>query len=308
MRSMLRGILKDFESEISKVVIGLKEAKKVLLIGLVSDGHVLLEGSPGLGKTTLAKVFSKAIGAEFKRIQMTPDLLPGDIIGTSYYDLKTGEFKVKKGPIFTNILFVDELNRASPKTQAALLEAMQERQVTIEGVTYNLPRPFMVIATQVPGSIGTYQLTETQIDRFAMSIRMSYPSRDEEIKIISNIDSIEEMRVKQVISIDELIRLQDSSKEVYVDSRVKSYIVEIVNRIREIKELNYPLSPRASIWLYKASRANAILSGREYVIPDDIKEVSRFVFSHRISLSPEAELDTYDIINRVLEEIPVPKS
>ncbi len=296
--------------ELSKFVVGLDDVKHALVLALLAEGHMLLEGLPGLGKTTLAKVFAKAIGGSFSRVQMTPDLLPSDIIGTAYYNIGRGRFEVKLGPIFANVVLVDELNRASPKTQAALLEAMQERQVTIEGTTYPLPSPFLVIATQVPGAEGSYPLTETLVDRFAVKVELRLPSEQDEVEILRRIDYIEEGAVRQVLTPQAVKSLIEAARSVYVSDSIYAYIVGIVNWLRGLQVLRVPPSPRASIWLLKLSRAQALLEGRNYVIPDDVKTVAKYALAHRVLLSPDAEaegLTPLGLVERALREVPVPK-
>lgn len=298
-------------SEVKRFVVGKSGVIEMLLVALISEGHVLLEGPPGVAKTLMAKTFASAIGAKFSRIQMTPDTLPADILGTMVYNVKDGTFYLKKGPIFSNIILVDELNRAPPKTQAAFIEAMQERQVTIEGVTYPLESPFLVIATQLPyGSPGTYPLTEVQMDRIAYKIKVGHPTPDEEVEIISKVDYIESERVRQVASVDEVLKLVSLAKEVYVSDAVKRYIVDIVNRLRNNHALEEGPSARGSIWMMKASRAYALIKGRDYVIPDDVKFVAPYVLRHRVVLKKglvEEGIDEERIIKEVLEETPVPK-
>jgi len=280
-------------------------------LALLSEGHILLEGTPGVGKTFIASCFAKAIGGDFHRVQMTPDLLPADILGTSVFNPEDASFQIKKGPVFTNVLFCDELNRATPKTQAALLEVMQERQVSIEGTTMKLSRPFIVVATQIPfGGTGTYPLTEVQMDRFAFKVRVDYPSFSEEIQIISRIDELEAPEIKARAKLRSLLREIDKVKKVHVSDKVKEYIVMLVDRIRKRDFVRMGPSPRASIWLFKGARARAYLQQRDYVIPDDVKQVAPFVFSHRVTLSPEAEMEEIssdDLINKTLREVPVKK-
>jgi len=297
-------------AEVSKYIVDMKNVIELMLIAMLTEGHILLEGPPGTGKTLLAKTFASTIGGTFKRIQMTPDLLPADILGVVYYDMAKGAWSLKKGPIFANIVLVDELNRATPKAQAALIEAMQERQVTIEGMTLELPRPFLVIATQMPyGAEGTYPLTDVQLDRFAYSVDIGYPGRSEEIEIITRIDELEHPTIKPVTSPNELASLVDQVKSVKVSDSVKKYITDLVGKLRSAEEVQSPPGPRASIWLYKGCRAAAFLEGRSYAIPDDIKKLAVPVLSHRVKVKPEYLADgltAKDIIYKVLEEVEVP--
>jgi len=298
-------------SEIQKFIIGKKDVIEMLLVALVSEGHILLEGPPGTAKTLMAKTFAQTIGAKFTRIQMTPDTLPADILGTMVYNVKTSEFYLKKGPIFSNIILVDELNRAPAKTQAAFLEVMQEKQVTIEGNTYPVEKPFLVLATQIPyGSAGTYPLTEVQIDRFAYKIKISYPTPEEEIRILEKIDYIETEPVKQVVTKEEILKLIEEAKKVYVSEAVRKYIVDIITGLRNNHNiLEEGPSTRASIWMMKASRAYALINGRNYVIPDDVKTVAPHVLRHRIQLRKEVieEMNEEKIIQETLLITPVPK-
>mgnify|MGYP000038163171 CR=1 FL=1 len=302
--------LKNLLTELNRFIVGLDDVKKALILALLTQGHILLEGSPGLGKTTLAKVFAKAIGGEFSRIQMTPDLLPSDIIGSTYYNLAKSRFEVKLGPVFANVVLVDEINRASPKTQAALLEAMQERQVTIEGQTFKTPEPFLVIATQVPVTEGSYPLTETLIDRFAIKVSLNLPKEIEEITILRKIDEIERGNVRQVLTPLAINKLIEKTRNVYVSDEIYFYIVRVVNWLRKLHVLRIPPSPRASIWLLKLSRANALLDNRDYVVPDDVKAVAKYVLTHRVLLTPDAEaegLSPISCVEKALTKIPVPK-
>jgi MoxR-like ATPase len=300
-----------FMEEVSKKVIGREEAIKLMLVSLLSQGHILLEGNPGLGKTTLAKAFSETIGAEFHRIQMTPDTLPADILGTYIFDQRNASFEFRKGPIFGNVILVDELNRATPKAQAGLLEAMQERQVSIEGQTMRFDEPFIVLATQVPfGSPGTYPLSEVQADRFAFSILLGYPSFDNELRIIGAIDAIEKTDCAKVMSSIDVLRAVETAKGVYVSEPVKRYIVSLMTELRSSPALRIQPSTRAPIALLKGARALALVEGREHVLPDDVKFLAPYVFHHRIFLTSEAEADEVtpqSIVEGVLQRVPVPK-
>ena len=300
-----------FIDEISKSVVGRKEIIELLVVALLSQGHVLLEGNPGLGKTTLAKAFAQTIGGEFNRIQMTPDTLPADIVGTYVYDQKKGTFELRKGPIFGNVILVDELNRATPKAQSALLESMQERQVSIERETIRLNEPFIVIATQVAfGSAGTYPLSEVQSDRFAFSVEMNYPSIADEKTILSRIDQIESNKCERVLTSDSIVSSIERVREVYVSDAVKDYTVSLSNYLRNSDKVKTPPSTRASIALHKGARAKAFLEGRDHTIPDDIKFLAPFVFEHRIYLKPEAiteDITSSNLISQMLAEVPVPK-
>ena len=297
-------------SELSKVVVGKEDLKKALILALLAGGHVLIEGLPGTGKTLLARSFAKAIGGEFKRIQFTPDLLPSDITGFYAYYVD-GSSRFNPGPIFANVVLADELNRATPRTQAALLEAMQEGQVSVEGVTYKLPSPFIVIASQLPyGYEGTYPLTEIQADRFMLRVWSDYPSEDEEREIIGRIDEIEAYEVERVTSPEEILAVREELRRVYVSEEVRRYIVSLVNYLRRCPELSVAPSPRGSIALFKASRALAALKGRDYVTPDDVKELAHLALEHRVRVKVEAEVEgvtARDIIDRMLREVEVPK-
>jgi MoxR-like ATPase len=284
----LSAVAERIISEVQRFIVGKKEVIKMMLVALISEGHILLEGPPGTAKTLMAKTFAQATGLDFARIQMTPDTLPADILGTVVYDVRSGDFHVRRGPIFANIVLVDELNRAPPKTQAAFLEVMQERQVTIEGVSHPVDRPFLVLATQIPyGSPGTYPLSEVQVDRFAYKVRVSYATPEEEVKILEVADLIEAGQVRQVAGKKQVLELVEEARKVYVSAPVRQYIVDLVTGLRKNHALLEGPSARASIWMMKAGRAHALISGRSYVIPDDVKAVAPHVLRHRLQLRRE---------------------
>ncbi len=306
-------------AEIGKVIVGQKYLVDRLLVGLLSNGHVLLEGVPGLAKTLSVKTLAAAIHTGFQRIQFTPDLLPADLLGTQIYSPKDGTFSTKRGPIFTNLLLADEINRAPAKVQSALLEAMQERQVTLGGETHQLPTPFLVLATENPiEQEGTYPLPEAQVDRFMLKLRITYPTLEEEKQILETMAVTEKkFAVQPVVEPETIARAQKVVSEIYMDDKIKDYILSIVFATREpekyklaIKDyLRYGASPRATIYLAVAARAQAFLQGRGYVTPQDVKTIAPDVLRHRIIASYEAEaeeLTTDDLIARILSELPVP--
>ncbi|MDG6905586.1 MAG: MoxR family ATPase [Nitrososphaerota archaeon] len=307
-------ITQDILNELSKVIIGKREVLESLLIAILSDGNVLIEDYPGLAKTLMARSIAQTLGCVFKRIQFTPDLLPADITGTYILNRKTSDFELRKGPIFTNILLADEINRAPPRTQSALLEAMQERQVTIENESIKLERPFLVIATQNPIEYeGTYPLPEAQLDRFIMKLDVGYPDADQEVAILEARDArkADEFAVKKLADSMTLIRLQRSVEEsVHVDKAVFKYMVEIVRETRFHKSVQVGSSPRGGLALLKLSKARAWLSGRSYVLPDDVKGVAISALSHRLILQPEQWISggkTSKVISEILGKVPVPK-
>jgi len=306
----VRSIVQKVLSEVGKVIVGKLDVLQNIFIALLADGHVLLEGVPGVAKTAMAKAFSDALGCEFKRIQFTPDLLPADIVGTNVYDQKSGRFYLRKGPIFANIVLADEINRAPPKTQSALLECMQERQVTIEGETYYLPKPFMVLATQNPIELeGTYPLPEAQVDRFFFKLIVEYPNPEEELEILKRKNEPEEISVERITSPQIVVAMQEAVKKVYVDEALFNYIKEIVLKTRNHPQILLGASTRASIVLLSAAKARAAILGRDFVIPDDIKSLVFPVLNHRIILKPEAELEGISperIVNEIIEEVEVP--
>ncbi|MDR3049668.1 MAG: MoxR family ATPase [Elusimicrobiota bacterium] len=305
-------------AEISNVLVGQKYVLERMLIGLLSDGHILLEGLPGLAKTLAVKSLSSAIKAQYKRIQFTPDLLPADIVGTLMYNPKDGDFKVRKGPIFANIILADEINRAPAKVQSALLESMQEKHATIGDTTYDLPKPFLVMATQNPiEQEGTYPLPEAQVDRFMLKLKVGYPDKTDE-KIILEKMTQGSPEIKSVVSLNEIEKAKALIQQVYVDDKVKNYIVDIVFATRNPQEyglknlkslIAFGGSPRATINLTLAAKAYAFLQGRGYVIPEDIKTIAHDVLRHRILITYEAEADSItsdDIIDKIFGGVEVP--
>jgi MoxR-like ATPase len=295
--------------EISKVVIGKEQLKEMMLVALIAGGHVLIEGPPGSAKTTLANSFASAIGGSFKRIQLTPDMMPSDVTGFYLYST-TGHTSFVPGPIFANIVLADELNRTTPRTQAALLEAMQEHQVTIERETFPLDEPFMVIGTQLQsGGEGTYPLTDVQVDRFMLRIFSDYSSLEEEEMVLNNIDSIDKHSIQAIASTLEIRDIQASARQVQVSPLVNKYIVAIVNSLRNDPDMLSGCSTRASIALFKCARVLALFDGRDFVIPDDVKRLIHPALEHRIKVKPEAEMDDVTprmLLDRTLEKIPVP--
>ena len=304
--------------EVNKVLVGQERLLDRMIVALVTNGHILLEGVPGLAKTTAVKTLADALGLAFHRIQFTPDLLPADVIGTMVFNQKEGTFTPKQGPVFTNLLLADEINRAPAKVQSALLEAMQERQVTIGDRTYPLPQPFLVMATQNPiEQEGTYPLPEAQVDRFMLKCRIVHPSRDDERRIMNRFTRKTDIRVNAVLTADQIAAMRDVLDQVYCDEKVGDYILDIVFATREPAtykldighQIEYGASPRATLYLNLAARANAMLNGRAYATPQDVKDVAHDVLRHRIILTYEAEAEevsSEDIITRILGEIPVP--
>ncbi|MCE4614583.1 MAG: MoxR family ATPase [Desulfurococcales archaeon] len=296
--------------EVEKVVVGKREDIMIMLSSLIARGHILLEGVPGIAKTTMAKAVSSALDLSFKRIQFTPDLLPSDIVGTMVYDPRSGDFRLRKGPIFTNIILADEINRASPRTQSALLEAMQEKQVTIEGNTLPLPEPFMVIATENPIELeGTFPLPEAQTDRFLVKLEITYPTRNELMDVLKRLREIEEWPIKPVAGKEELSSLMNNLWNIHVSEELLEYIVDIIEETKKHPSVKLGGSPRAAISLLQVSRSLAFLNGREYIIPDDIKKAAKPVLVHRVILKPEAEIEgqtSSQVIDEVLKKVPVP--
>ena len=302
--------LKAVKAEVGKTVVGYDDQIEDFLICLLTQGHLLIEGVPGIAKTTLAKAFSSVCGLSYRRIQFTQDLLPADITGHYFYNQKTGEFEVRKGPVFADLVLTDEVNRAPPKTQSALLEAMQERQVTIEGNTFDLPVPFMVIATLNPiETEGVYPLPEAQIDRFMIKSTMDYLDEKREMDILK-MKSIMERKPSMALSRDAILDMRDDIDEVYAHPSVLQYIETIARATRALDELDLGLSPRGAIHLMQTAKAHAYLHGRTYIIPDDIKDMAHKVIDHRLILSPEAELGGMtrgSLTDSILSSVAVPK-
>ncbi|MED3574180.1 AAA family ATPase [Cytobacillus praedii] len=304
---MIDKILKNIE----KVMIGKRSVAELSVIALLAEGHVLLEDVPGVGKTMMVRALAKSVGANFRRIQFTPDLLPSDVTGVSIFNPKEMEFEFRPGPIMGNIILADEINRTSPKTQSALLEGMEESSVTIDGVTHRLGKPFFVMATQNPIEYeGTYPLPEAQLDRFLLKMKMGYPDMADEIEVLNRAQKVRPIEeLEPVIDLEELIELQTQIKEVHVDDTIKRYIVELASRTRTHASVYLGVSPRGSIALMKAAQSYAFMYGRDYVLPDDIQYLAPSVFAHRIILKSEAKFEgirAEEIVDRVLSRVPVP--
>ena len=308
--TIVREIAQDVLSEVSRIIVGMGEELQMLFIGLLCNGHILLEGVPGLAKTVMAKTFAEALGISFKRIQFTPDLLPSDCTGSMVFDQSKGDFVIRKGPLFANIVLADEINRTAPKTQAALLEAMGEKQVTIEGHTYDLEKPFQVVATQNPiDQEGTYPLPEAQLDRFIFKLWLDYPPEEDEVEIMARQLTGKKIIIEGITNAEEIVELQKLTDKVYVDKILLEYIKDIIFKTRNDPQIAIGAGPRASLTLMKTSKARAAIMGRDYVTPDDVKELCVPILNHRLGLKPEAELEgltSTAVINRILAEVAVP--
>lgn len=304
--------------ELSKLIVGQKEMLEAILIGVLTEGHVLIEGLPGLAKTLSISTFSKTLSLAFQRIQFTPDLLPSDIVGTMIFNPNTGEFNVKKGPIFSNIILADEINRASAKVQSALLEAMAEKQVSIGSQTYKLDKPFLVLATQNPiEQEGTFELPEAQLDRFLFKVKVKYPSKEEELQILEKINDFSTVKIKSILGQEKLLEAREQVKEIYIDENLKKYIVDLVMSTRNLKEyglkklehlVKVGVSPRATLGVAIAAKAQAFLKGRNYINLDDIKAMAYLVLRHRLILTYEAEAENIDadaIITEILANVSI---
>jgi MoxR-like ATPase len=297
---------------IEKVIVGKRAAVELIVVGLLGQGHVLIEDVPGVGKTMLARSLARSLGCSFGRIQFTPDMLPSDVTGVSVFNQATREFEFRPGPVMTQIVLTDEINRATPKTQAALLEVMEERQVTVDGVTRVLPKPFMVLATQNPIEYeGTFPLPEAQLDRFLLRVRLGYPGIEDEVSVLDRQQfhhPIEDL--ESVVSVEEVLQAQELIKNVHVSPAVKRYIVEIVEQTRQHSEVYLGASPRGSLTLYRAGQARAAMDGRDYMLPDDVKALAIAALGHRVIVGPRARLQNLtseNILEDILEELPVPE-
>jgi MoxR-like ATPase len=307
----IQGFGSKLISNLEKVIVGKHQTIESIVIGLLCQGHVLIEDVPGVGKTVLARSLAKSLGCSFNRLQFTPDMLPSDVTGVSIFDQSKRVFEFRPGPVFAQIVLVDEINRATPKTQAALLESMEERQVTVDGVTHPLPNPFMIMATQNPIEYeGTFPLPEAQLDRFLMRVRLGYPNQSDEIEILDR----QQLRhpietLEAVVMVEELRAVMDEIKTVHVSVPIKRYMVDIVNRTRQSPDVYLGASPRGSLALFRTGQALAALSGRDFVLPDDIKKLAISVLAHRVIVGPAArlrELSAEKIVQEILENLPVP--
>jgi MoxR-like ATPase len=307
----IREIAERVKNNIKRVIVGKDEIIDLVMVALLSDGHILIEDVPGIGKTMLAKSIARSIGCEFRRIQFTPDVMPSDITGINFYNQKKGEFEFRPGPIIANIVLADEINRATPRTQSALLEAMEEHQITVEGVTQALPRPFLVLATQNPIELeGTFPLPEAQLDRFFMRIALGYPSEEEEDAILTRFEESSPLdELEAVVTAAELTSLAALVPQIHVEPSVRRYVVQLVQATRKHHSFELGASPRGSLGLYRGSRALAAMRGRDYVLPDDVKFLAPYVLTHRAILSSQSRLrggDAASVLREVIDSVAVP--
>jgi MoxR-like ATPase len=298
-------------ANVEKVIVGKHDEVQLTLLALLCQGHLLIEDVPGVGKTMLAKSIAKSIGCTFQRIQFTPDMLPSDVTGVSVFNQKTREFEFRPGPVMAQIVLTDEINRATPKTQSALLECMEERQVTVDGTTYPMARPFLVLATQNPIEYeGTFPLPEAQLDRFMMRISLGYPDPEDEIIMMDSQQYVHPIEgIGQMMAVEELLEAQETVKDIYIDDSIKEYIVAVVGETRKHPDVYLGASPRGSLALHKTSRARAALLGRDYVIPDDVKALAQVTLSHRLIISPSARIKNVDpkaVVEEITSSVPVP--
>ncbi len=308
-REIAAGIIANVE----RVIVGKPQEVRLSVIGLLCQGHILIEDVPGVGKTMLARSIARSSGCSFKRIQFTPDTLPSDVTGVSIYNQRTDDFEFRPGPIVSQVVLADEINRATPKTQSALLEAMEERQVTVDGVTRQMPQPFMVMATENPVEYeGTFPLPEAQLDRFLLRVHLGYPGHNDEVSIVEQQQRAHPIAsLGQVTDADEIIRVQEAVKEIYVDSLVKHYIVALAASTREHEAVHLGASPRGSLALFRIGQAQALIDGRDFVLPDDVKEVAHSALGHRILLNAAARvkgITTWDVVAECLERVPIPSA
>ncbi len=307
----IQGIAEKITQNVERVIFGKHQSVELIVLGLLCQGHLLIEDVPGVGKTILAKSLARSIGCDFSRIQFTPDMLPSDVTGVSVFNQKTREFEFRPGPIMAQIVLTDEINRATPKTQAALLEAMEERQVTVDGVTYPMAKPFLILATQNPIEYeGTFPLPEAQLDRFLLRVDLGYPEPGDEVTILDSQQYQHPLtEIGQVVEVDELLHAQEALKEIYIDPLIKDYIVEIVNQTRRHPDIYLGSSPRGSLTLYRTAQARSAIRGRDYVIPDDIKALAPYALSHRMIVGPSArikDITSKAVLEEILATVPVP--
>jgi MoxR-like ATPase len=307
----IRTIAEQLQASVERVMVGKTEVVRLALVALLCEGHILLEDVPGIGKTTMAKAIARSLGCSFRRIQFTPDLMPSDITGINYYNQKLGEFVFREGPLIAQVVLADEINRATPRTQAALLEAMEERQLTVEGVTTALPRPFLVVATQNPVELeGTFPLPEAQLDRFLVRLKLGYPDEADEDEILRRFETSNPLdTLEPVIDGDELVRLAIALKNLHVDPAVRRDAVQLVQATRQDAAFELGASPRGSLALFRTARALAAMNGRDYVLPDDVKTMAPYVLPHRLILSTQARLrgrNADELLGDLLQRVPVP--
>lgn len=311
----LQVAVNDIKTEVNKIIVGQEEMVELLIASILANGHVLIEGVPGVAKTLTAKLLARTLSVDFSRIQFTPDLMPSDIIGTSIYNLKTSEFEFKKGPLFSNVVLIDEINRAPAKTQSALFEAMEERQITVDGKTYRLPPPFIVLATQNPvEQEGTYRLPEAQLDRFLVKIEVDYPSLEEETKLLSEFhlrkNMVDITVVNAIMNAAKVDEYRNAVSMIHIEQNLIAYIVKVINQTRSSSSIYLGASPRASLAVLSMSKAIAAMHGRDFVNPDDIKRILPAVLKHRLILTPEKEMEGVtitDVIKQLIEQVEVPR-